>query len=74
MTCEFNDGLKIDYSGSLRITKGEEINVFVKEGFIPANIREELEEATRNASCGDFREIAGTVTATVGKRAFISGE
>lgn len=73
MTCEFKDGLKVDYAGSLRITKGEEVNVYVKEGFIPATIREDLEEATRNASCGDFREIARTVTDTVGKRAYIDG-
>ncbi len=73
MKCEFNDGLKVDYSGSLRITKGEEVNVYMKEGFIPANIRDDLDEAARNASCGDFREIARTVTDTVGKRACIHG-
>jgi hypothetical protein len=34
MRCEYSDGLKVDYSGSLKIIKGAEINVFMKEGVI----------------------------------------
>lgn len=71
MRCEYSDGLKVDYSGSLRISKGEEVNVYVKEGFIPANIRSDLEAAARNFSCEEMRKVARTVTDTVGNRACI---
>lgn len=71
MRCEYNDGLKVNYSGSLQITKGSEVNVYMKEGFIPANIRDDLDAATRNNDCGDMRKVAQTVTETVGNRACI---
>jgi len=71
MTCEFTDGLKVDYSGSLRITKGSDVNVFMKEGTIPARIRGKLESASRHASCEDMRSIAQTVREAVGDRACI---
>jgi hypothetical protein len=71
MRCEYNDGLKVDYSGSLRITKGQEVNVYMKEGFIPANIKADLDNATRANDCGDMRRVAQTVTQTVGEKACI---
>jgi len=69
MRCEYKDGLKVDYSGSLRIQKGNEVNVFMKGDFIPANIRSELDSAARRSSCEDFRKIAQAVTDTVGSKA-----
>ena len=71
MRCEYNDGLKVDYAGSLRITKGKEVNVFMKEGFIPGNVRSGLDEAARNNSCSELRKVAQGVTETVGNVACI---
>ena len=71
MRCEFNDGLKVDYSGSLKIIKGAEINVFMKDGAIPEPIKGELDNAAGTFNCGDMRRIARKVTAAVGNRACI---
>ena len=71
MRCEYKDGLKVDYSGSLRIRKGDEVNVFMKGDFIPSNIRGDLDSAARKNSCEDFRRIALAVTETVGSKACI---
>jgi len=71
MRCEYNDGLKVDYSGSLRIRKGDEVNVFMKGDFIPSNIRGDLDNAARKNSCDEFRRIALAVTDTVGSKACI---
>jgi len=71
MRCEYNDGLKVDYSGSLHIRKGNNVNVFITGEYIPANIRRDLDSAASKNSCEDFRKIAQTVTDTVGSRACI---
>ncbi len=71
MKCEYNDGLKVDYSGSLHIWKGNEVNVFMKEDFIPANIRQDLDRAAGHNSCDEMRRVAQAVTDTVGSRACI---
>ncbi len=71
MRCEYNDGLKVDYSGSLRIQKGDEINVFLKEDFISSNIKHDLDSAVSRNSCDDFRKIAQAVTDTVGSKVCI---
>lgn len=71
MRCEYNDGLKVDYKGSLRIQKGEEVNVFMKGDFIPSNIRNDLDNAVSRNSCDDFRKIAQAVTDTVGSKVCI---
>jgi len=71
MRCEYNDGLRVDYSGSLRIRKGDEVNVFMKGDFIPSNIRGDLDKAARKNSCDDFRRIALAATDTVGRKVCI---
>lgn len=71
MICEYKDGLKVDFSGSLQITKGKDINVIIKEGFLPANIRSGLELAASHHSCRDMRKVANDVTATFGSKACI---
>ncbi len=63
MKCEYSDGLKIDYSGSLSIKKGNEIHgYFVKEDSIPDTFRYILDKAARSNSCGDLRKISEAVT------------
>ena len=71
MRCEYDDGLKVDYSGSLKITKGEDVNVYMKEGLIPANFKGDLDAAAFHNSCGELRQVATAVTDTVGSRACI---
>jgi hypothetical protein len=71
MICEYKDGLKVNYSGSLQITKGKDVNVLIKAGYIPANIKGGLDLAAGNHSCRDMRKVARDVTATFGNRACI---
>ncbi|MDD2541635.1 MAG: hypothetical protein PHH28_11420 [Desulfuromonadaceae bacterium] len=71
MICTYKDGLKVSYSGSLQITKGKDVNVLIKEGYIPANVRSSLDLATSSHSCRDMRKVAKEVTATFGTRACI---
>lgn len=71
MKCEYNDGLKVNYSGPLQIIKGQDVNVFIKESRIPEDIKSDLEMALYKNSCGDMRTIADTVTKTYGNRACI---
>ncbi len=71
MRCEYKDGLRVDYSGSLRIQKGDDVNVFMKGDFIPSNIRSDLDNAVSRNSCEDFRKIAQAVTDTVGSKVCI---
>jgi len=71
MRCEFKDGLKVNYSGPLQITKGRDVNVFIKEARLPDSIKNDLEMALFKNSCGDMRTIAETVTKSFGNRACI---
>ena len=58
MKCEYADGLKVVYSGSLRITKADDVNLFVKKRSIPANVMGALQSASRNNSCSELRRAA----------------
>jgi len=71
MKCEYGDGVKVNYTGPLQITKGQEINVFIKEAFIPGDIKRDLDSALYRNSCGEMRTIAETVTKKFGNRACI---
>jgi hypothetical protein len=71
MKCEYSDGLKVNYTGPLQITKGQDVNVFIKEAFIPDGIRNDLDSALFRNSCSAMREVADTVTKTYGNRACI---
>jgi len=71
MRCEYKDGLKVNYSGPLQITKGQDVNVFIKEARIPDSIKNDLDMALFKDSCDDLRTIAETVTKSFGNRACI---
>jgi hypothetical protein len=66
MRCEYDDGLKVDYAGSLRITNGKDVNVFLDADDIPVDLRSDLDAAARHYSCGELRAVAREVTAVVG--------
>ena len=71
MRCEYKDGLKVNYTGPLQITKGQDVNVFIKEARLPESIKGDLEMALFKNSCGDMRTTAETVTKSYGNRACI---
>jgi hypothetical protein len=71
MKCEFNDGTRINYSGPLQITKGRDVNIFIKESRIPDDIKSDLDMALFKNSCADMRAIAETVQKMYGTRACI---
>jgi len=71
MKCEYSDGIKVNYTGQLQITKGQEVNVFIKEAFIPDDIKSDLDNALYRNSCGEMRTIAEKVTKKFGNKACI---
>lgn len=71
MKCEFSDGLKVSYTGPLQITKGKDVNVFIREDRIPDDIRNDLDMALFRNSCSSMREVAGRVTNKFGSRACV---
>jgi hypothetical protein len=65
MKCEYGDGFKVDYSGSLRITKGEDVNVYVNESFIPFSAKSGLDAAAMHNSCSELRKAAQGATTSL---------
>lgn len=65
MRCEYKDDFKVDYSGSLHITKGDGIDLVVKEGEIPSNIKSCLDSAVKRDSCHELRAASRAFTGTV---------
>ncbi len=62
MTCEFKDGVRIDYSGSLRIRKGSEIGGYLVKGdSMPESLKSELDTAARNENCKEIRKISDAI-------------
>ena len=58
MRCEYKDGLKIDYSGSLTVRKGNDLRgVFAKKDSIPAQFKNVLDKAARNNNCDEIRSV-----------------
>lgn len=65
MKCEYSDGIKVDYSGALRIEKGDAVNLYIKKRFIPAKIKGALQSAVRQNSCVALRMAACILTDTI---------
>ncbi len=72
MRYEYSDGLVVDYSDNIHITRGTEIDIFIEKDFIPANIKRDLDEATRRDSREDVRKVALALTDTVGWKACLA--
>jgi hypothetical protein len=62
MKCEYDDGFKVVYSGSLRIKKGDDVNLYVKKGFIPGKIKGALKSAAKQNNCVELRKAACQLT------------
>lgn len=71
MKCQFDDGLKVDYEGSLRITKGSDINVFVEQGHMPSDLRSSLDSASQSNNQQDLRRVCDEVIQKYGNKACI---
>jgi predicted transcriptional regulator len=69
---EFDDGMMVEFTGSIVIKKGNEINVYIKEGFVPLKIKEDLEVMSRIGS--DVRKLVQVVTDAVGTNIYIKDE
>lgn len=68
MRCEYKDDFKVDYSGSLHITKGDGgVDLVVKGGEIPANIKSCLDSAVTRNSCHELRSAARALTTSIHK-------
>jgi hypothetical protein len=66
MRCEYKDDFKVDYSsGSLHVTRGDGVDLVVKEGQIPANFKACLDSAVNRNSCHELRSAARGVTNTI---------
>ncbi len=66
MSYRFEDGTVVDYSGSLRITRGDTVDVYLAEDFVPRRIKEDLAEAVKADNREKIREIAKVITNNVG--------
>jgi len=71
MRCEYSDGTRVKYTGPLQITRGQDVNVFIKEAFLPNDIRSDLDNALYRNSCGEMRNVAEKVTKIYGNKACI---
>lgn len=71
MKCEYSDGTRVKYTGPLHITKGEEVNVFIKEDLLPDDIKNDLETALYKNSCDAMRTVAEKVTEIYGTHACV---
>jgi hypothetical protein len=65
MRCEYKDDFKIDYSGSLHITKGDGVDLVVKGGQIPANIKSCLDSAVTRNNCHELRAASKALISTL---------
>jgi hypothetical protein len=69
---EFDDGLRVEYTGSFRIQQGEKINVYIKEGFVPDKLKEPCQVLDRIGA--DIRQLVGTITDEVGTTWYVKDE
>jgi hypothetical protein len=69
---EFDDGMTVEFTGSIFIKKGNDVNVYIKEGFVPLKIKEDLEVMSRIGS--DVRKLVEVITDTVGTNIYIKDE
>ncbi len=65
MRCDYKDDFKVDYSGSLHITKGNGVDLVVKGDQIPANFKACLDSAVSRNSCHELRAAARGVTSSI---------
>jgi hypothetical protein len=65
MRCEYKDGFKVDYSGSLHITKGAGVDLVVQGGQLSDNIKSCLDSAVSRNSCHELRAASRAATKNI---------
>ncbi len=65
MKCGYKDDFKVDYAGSLHITKGNGVDLTIKGNQIPANYKACLDSAVERNSCHELRAAAKGVTSSL---------
>ncbi len=65
MQCDYKDDFKVDYSGTLRITKGDGVNLTVQGSRIPSDFRTRLDAAVSQNDCHELRSVAKEFTSTI---------
>jgi hypothetical protein len=69
---EFDDGLKVEFTGSILIRKGEEIRVYIQEGFVPDKLKEPFKVMKKIAE--DVRGLVRAVTDEVGTTWYVKDD
>lgn len=65
MRCEYKDGFKVDYAGSLHITKGDGVDLVVQGGQLSANVKSCLDSAVNRNSCHELRAASRAATKNI---------
>jgi hypothetical protein len=65
MRCEYKDGFQVDYAGSLHISKGSEVDLVIKGGQLPANVKSCLDSAVTRNSCHELRSASRAATKNI---------
>jgi hypothetical protein len=65
MRCTYKDDFAVDYSGSLHISKGDGVDLVVKENLIPTDIRSTLDAAVNHNNCHELRAACSALTSTI---------
>lgn len=62
MRCTYKDDFAVDYSGSLHISKGDGVDLVVKESLIPSDIKTSLDTAVSHNNCHELRAASRAFT------------
>jgi len=65
MRCTYKDDFSVDYSGSLHISKGDGVDLVVRGGLIPADIKSSLDSAVSHNNCHELRAASSAFTDTI---------
>ena len=65
MRCTYKDDFKVDYAGSLHITKGDGVDFVVKESLIPGDIKSSLDTAVSHNNCHELRAASRALTDSI---------
>jgi hypothetical protein len=69
---EFDDGLRVEFTGSVLINKGDEIRVYIKEGFVPDKLKEPFGVMERIS--GEVRDLVRAITDEVGTTWYVKDD
>jgi hypothetical protein len=65
MRCTYKDDFLVDYSGNLHISKGDGVDLVVKEGLIPTNVKSSLESAVSHNDCHELRAACSALADSI---------